>query len=92
MRIAPTVLSPRSRGGRRALAGDGRGLAIAVEMVFICRIPEFHALEQLIGDVRIAGGEEGREPIMPEKIPFWTESARGHGRPAEEARNAEAVS
>ncbi len=78
--------------GGGALAGDRRGLVIAVEMVFICRIPEFHALEQLIGDVRIAGGgEEGREPIHAREDTVLDGIGGDMAGPAEEARNAEAA-
>ena len=48
----------------RAFAGDGGHLVVAVQMVLVSPVAEVHALEQLVGDVRIAGGvKEGREPV-----------------------------
>src|SRR5882724_10050097 len=49
---------------RWPFAGDGVHLIVAVQMVLISPVAEFHTLKQLIGDVRVTGsGEEGGEPI-----------------------------
>src|SRR5258708_20879909 len=78
--------------GGWAFAGNGRRLVITIEMVLVSPVTEFHAFEQLVGDVRITGsGEEGWEPIKTR------EDAVLHGvrchmtGPAQDARHAEAA-
>src|SRR3954452_18848309 len=49
---------------RRALAGDGGGLVVAIKMVLVLAVAELNAFQQLLGDVRIPSGrEEGGEPV-----------------------------
>src|SRR5260370_27906013 len=48
----------------RAFTGDGSHLVVAVQMILISPVAEFHTFEQLVSDVRVAGGiEEGGEPV-----------------------------
>ena len=76
----------------RAFAGDAGHLVIAVEMVLVGAVAEFHALEQLVGDVRIAGGgEEGREPIHAGEDAVLHGVRRDVAGPASDARHAEAA-
>src|SRR5206468_11734723 len=44
--------------GRGALAGDHGRLVVAVEMVLVGTVAELDAREQLLGDVRVAGGRD----------------------------------
>src|SRR6266536_3387313 len=48
----------------RTFAGDGGRLVVAVQMVLVSPVAEFHTLEQLVSDVWVAGGsEEGGKPV-----------------------------
>ena len=48
----------------RAFTGDGGHLIVAVEMVLVSPVAEFHTVEQLLGDIRVASGiKEGGEPV-----------------------------
>jgi hypothetical protein len=47
-----------------AFAGDGGHVVLAVEMVHVSPVAQFHTLKQLVGDIRGASGiEEGGEPV-----------------------------
>jgi len=51
----------------------------------------FTPMSKFVGNSGIPrGGKEGREPVQPEKMPFWTESA-GMCRAAGDARHTEAA-
>ena len=76
----------------RALAGDGGHLVVAVQMVLVGLVAELHALEQLVGDVRIAGGvKEGREPVHAGEDAVLHGIRRDMAGPAQDAGHAEAA-
>src|SRR5215472_5491188 len=48
-----------------AFASDHGGLVVAIQVVFVSPVAEFHAFKQLLSDVRVAGGgKKGWEPIQ----------------------------
>ena len=58
---------------RWSLAREQVHLVVAVEMVLVVAVAKLHALEQLVGDVRIAGGgQRVGNQSRPEKMPFST--------------------
>src|SRR5439155_7243142 len=61
-------------------------------MVLVSPVAEFHTLEQLIGDIRVASGsEEGREPVHAGEDSILHRIRRHMARPAQDARHAEAT-
>src|SRR5437868_15510180 len=61
-------------------------------MVLVSPAAEFHTLEQLIGDVRVAGGiEECWEPVQAGEDAVLHRGRRHMTGPAQEARHAEAA-
>src|SRR5947209_15016498 len=74
----------------RALAGDHVQLVVTVEMVLVGHVADLLAFEQLLLDVRIAGGGDERgEPIEAGDDPVL-DRARGHmAGPANHRRRAE---
>ena len=76
----------------RAFAGDGGHLVVAVQMVLVGPVTEFHTFEQLFGDVRVAGGgEEGREPVQAGEDAVLNGVRRDVAGPAQDAGNTEAA-
>src|SRR5438552_214322 len=50
---------------RGPFASDGGHLVVAIQMVLVTPVAEFYTLEQLVSDVRVAGGvEEGGKPVQ----------------------------
>jgi len=50
---------------RRTFAGNRWHLVVAVQMVFISPVAELYSLEQLVGDIRVAGRiEEGGKSVQ----------------------------
>ena len=61
-------------------------------MVLVSPVAELHALEQLVGDVRVAGGgEEGGEPVQAGEDAVLHRVRRDMAGPAQDARHAEAA-
>ena len=77
---------------RRPLAGDQVGLVVAVEMDLVGAVADLLALEQLVGDVGIAGrGDQGREPVEAGEDAVLDLAGRHLARPADDRRHAEAA-
>src|SRR5207248_8693735 len=76
----------------RTLAGDGVRLVITIQMVFVSPVTEFHTLEQLVNDVRVAGsGEERGEPVQPGEDAVLDGVGRDVAGPSGDAGCAEAA-
>src|SRR5207245_7888500 len=75
---------------RRTFASDGVHLVVAVQMVLISPVAKLHTLEQLVGNVRVAGsGEEGGEPVQAGEDTVLNGVGRDMAGPARGARQAE---
>ena len=62
-------LMPRGR----PLTQEHVHLVVPVEVVLVLAVAELHALQELGGDVRVAGGGDERgNQSRPENMPFWT--------------------
>src|SRR5437764_13651166 len=76
---------------RWAFASDGVHLVVAIQMVLVSPVAEFHTLKQLIGDVQVAsGGEKGGEPIQTGEDAVLHRVSRNMAGPAQDARHAKA--
>src|SRR5215813_3274069 len=61
-------------------------------MVLVGPVAELYAVQQLLGDVRIArGGHQGGEPIKAGDEPVLDSARLDLARPADDARHAEAA-
>src|SRR5215831_15689003 len=75
-----------------AFAGEKIHLVVAIEMVLVGPVAELHALQQLIGDVRVAGrGHQGRQPIEAGEDSVFDRARLDLARPADDCRHAEAA-
>ena len=76
----------------RPFAGDGVQLVVAIQMVLVGPVADLLALQQFVGDVRIAGrGHEGRQPVQAGEDAVLHRVRRHMARPAKECRHAEAA-
>ena len=76
----------------RALASEQVHLVVAVEMVLVGPVAELHALQQLVGDVRVAGRrQQGGEPIEAGEDAVLDRARLDLARPADDGRRAEAA-
>ena len=97
--VDPDGAQVRARRSRRTRgACDGPlpvqqvHLVVAVEVVLVGPVAELHALEQLVGDVRIAGGgDQGGEPVEAGEDAVLDRARLDLARPAGDARHAEAA-
>src|SRR6516165_5142049 len=75
-----------------AFAGEKIHLVVAIEMVLVGAVAELHALQQLIGDVRVAGrGHQGGQPIEAGEDAILDRARLDLARPADDRRHAEAT-
>src|SRR5439155_9625602 len=75
---------------RWPLTSDGSHLIVAVQMILVSPVAEFHTLEQLVGDIRVAGRiEEGGEPIQAGEDAVLNRVRRHMAGPAQDCRHAE---
>src|SRR5262249_24403678 len=73
-------------------AGEKIHLVVAIEMVLVGPVAELHALQQLVGDVRVARRRHERgEPIEPGEYSVLDRARLDLARPADDARHAEAA-
>ena len=95
MRMAPSVRPAEVEelvALRRPLARQQVHLVVAVEVVLVGPVAELHALEQLVGDVRVAGGGAQRgEPVEAGEDAVLDRARLDLARPADDARHAEAA-
>src|SRR6476659_6429660 len=76
----------------RTLAFEQGHLVVTVQMILITAVSELHALEELVGDIRIAGsGQESRKPVEAAKDAVLARAWLDVARPARDARHPEAA-